>query len=128
MPNSSKIAVAAKAIDGTETIRSLSNRHSITKRSVWRLANKLKYQRAMHGCNGRPPTFDEASMSVLRATCAAEVKPTRDDLEAEFFIQQRKTWCRLHHRSFENLEEHEGPKPLSKRTMRKYFKELNFRT
>ncbi len=126
LPASSKIAVAVKAMTGAETIRSLASQYQITKRSVWRYANKVRYHGPLRGGGGRPPTFDGASMNVLKQLCTSEEPPNREALEAEFLIQQKKTWCRLHHKSYDTLAENEGPKKLAVRTMWKYFKELNY--
>jgi hypothetical protein len=127
LPLSSKVTVAARVMDGTHTVRSQSVQYEISKRSVFRYVNKVKYKRALHDGCGRPKTFDETSIDALRPIFDQAPHPPRETIIQLFTEEQKKTWCRLHHATLEDINEEFGPPKLSKTTIRRYLKYFGYK-
>ena len=125
-PVSRKIAMAAKVISRTETARSVSNRYNLSKRSVFRYMNQLQNALAMKEDRGRPRIFDHVSMKVLHDFFDSEDPPLWEDVKKVLLEQQQKSWCRLHHTSLESISPTNGPKKMSKRSIRRYLKVFNY--
>ncbi len=124
---SSKTAIAEKLMSGTTSIRKLSEEHHISKRSVSRYANKLAYHRPLYEGNGRPKVLDKLSMTVLQGYIDQIPQPSREDIIEQFLIEQKKSWCRLHHTTIDLITDEFGPKKMSARTILRYIRALNYK-
>ncbi len=119
--------MAVKLIGGVENSRSLSNRYHLSKRSVQRYATNLRKKRAMAEKGGRPRVFDQASMTALTRYMSQPEQPPKEEIEEQFWLEQQRSWCRLHHTSMDSITEEFGPKKLSSRTVWRYLRKLNYK-
>ncbi len=126
VPMSRKIAMAAKVIAETDGCLTLSIRYNLSERSVQRYAHKLRNKCAMAEEGGRPRIFDNSSVEALRRFIAQVDKPAREEVVSQLYIEQKRSWCRLHHTSIDSLTEDFGPRKMSKRTIRRYLKLLHY--
>jgi hypothetical protein len=54
-------------------------------------------------------------------------QPPKEEIEIQFELEQKRSWCRLHHTTMDSITEEFGPKKLSGRTIWRYLRKLNYR-
>ena len=127
VPMSRKIAMAAQVMAGVNNAKSQSIRYNLSRRQVERYVNKLRNKGAMAESRGRPRIFDQTSMAVLNRYMSQTEQPTREEIMEQFIIEQKKSWCRLHHTSIDSITEEFGPKKLCSRSILRYLRKLNYK-